>query len=143
MDAINATSKTTGTLASPKVTKAKTATGTSILPQVLYGCGKYVHSSRIWPSLTPLDHVRALFKEAKKTAKDSYDEALRSIEQPYTVLAQTHKPLNADGRPIVSIRPTYLCLQCPRIFTPEVRDKHFEEKGHSFCRSGQGYTRAM
>jgi ubiquitin carboxyl-terminal hydrolase 22/27/51 len=35
----------------------------------------------------------------------------------------------------VSLRPVYLCLQCPAVMTEEVRDGHFVNKGHAFCMS--------
>lgn len=44
-------------------------------------------------------------------------------------MAQTSK---GDGRPVVSLRPLYLCLQCPVISTEAERDQHVEAKSHCF-----------
>ncbi|KAI9827649.1 MAG: hypothetical protein M1819_006938 [Sarea resinae] len=60
----------------------------------------------------------------------------KAIFQKPAVIAQTWKPLNAgsgaDGRPITSLRSTYLCLQCPSICTQQDRDSHWHAKRHNF-----------
>lgn len=41
MDTVTVTPKSAGPAANNKVTKGKLLTGTSNLPQILYGCGKF------------------------------------------------------------------------------------------------------
>lgn len=45
MDSITVTPKSAGPAANAKITKGKLLTGTSNLPQILYGCGEYCLSA--------------------------------------------------------------------------------------------------
>ncbi|KAF2814257.1 cysteine proteinase [Mytilinidion resinicola] len=128
MDSIAVKPPSGAALASPKVTKnAKTAavTANSMESSVAFGC----------------EHVRELFEEAKKAATRNYIQILQTIHDKPSIIAQTHRSTaNADGRSVVSLRPLYLCLQCPNVMTEEVRDGHFDAKGHAFSvESREGY----
>ncbi|OCK99419.1 ubiquitin carboxyl-terminal hydrolase-like protein 22 [Cenococcum geophilum 1.58] len=128
MDTITVTPKTAPTLASPKVTKnTKPSVGISSAVSVVeFGC----------------EHIRQLFENAsKKNATTNYTQLLQTIHEKPSIIAQTHRSTpNGDGRSIVSLRPLYLCLQCPNVMTEEVRDRHFDAKGHAFSvESREGY----
>ena len=80
-----------------------------------------------------LEHLQSLFEGHKKHSVTNYTSIQEVIHDRNNIKAQTPKG-RADGRLSVSLTPTYLCLQCPGVHTPEARDKHWEVKGHSFCK---------
>jgi ubiquitin carboxyl-terminal hydrolase 22/27/51 len=69
-------------------------------------------------------------EKARKMTLANYRNILQRIHDLPSIIAQTHK---GDGRSLVSLRPTYLCLQCPTISTEAERDQHGESKAHCFC----------
>ncbi|KAF2197413.1 ubiquitin carboxyl-terminal hydrolase-like protein 22 [Delitschia confertaspora ATCC 74209] len=113
MDTISATKA--APLASPK--NFKNAKGglipNSQMAYVEYGC----------------EHMRELLGNARKAALLNYQSIVQNIHEKPSIIAQTHKN---DGRPVVSLRPLYLCLQCPNIMTEVDRDQHIERKLHCF-----------
>jgi hypothetical protein len=80
------------------------------------------------------EHMGEMFVNARKQTVNSYQAILRNIHEKPSVIAQTHISSN-DNRPVVALRPLYLCLQCPSIMTETDRDLHFETKAHCFCGS--------
>ncbi|KKY14673.1 putative ubiquitin carboxyl-terminal hydrolase 22 [Diplodia seriata] len=117
MDTITVTPKSAGPSANNKVTKGKLLTGTSNLPQILYGC----------------EHLEPLFAERRKVLVQQYTNIIQTIHDRHSIIPQTHRSsLNNDSRPVLSLKPTYMCLQCVGVFTAELRDEHFEAKKHAF-----------
>ncbi|KAK7732130.1 hypothetical protein SLS57_001110 [Botryosphaeria dothidea] len=117
MDSITVTPKSAGPAANAKITKGKLLTGTSNLPQILYGC----------------EHLEPLFAERRKVLVQQYTNIIQTIHDRHSIIPQTHRSsLNGDSRPVLSLKPTYMCLQCVGVFTAELRDEHFEAKKHAF-----------
>lgn len=75
-----------------------------------------------------------MFDNARKLTLSSYQSILRNIHEKPSIIAQTHNS-SSDSRPVVALRPLYLCLQCPNIMTETDRDQHWETKSHCFCGS--------
>lgn len=122
-------------LASPKV--VKNAKGnivpSSQMAHIAYGCGMYLRA--VWSaSLTVTEHMGEMFENARKQTLGHYQAILRNIHEKPSIIAQTYMSAT-ENQPIVSLRPLYLCLQCPSIMTEMDRDQHFETKSHCFCRS--------
>ncbi|KAF1982070.1 ubiquitin carboxyl-terminal hydrolase 2 [Aulographum hederae CBS 113979] len=112
-------------LDSPKVTKSKPIMATSPIAIVSYGC----------------EHLQSLLKENRKMTMQQYVLLVQTVNDRHSLLLHTYKEhVAADGRPVSSLTPTYLCLQCPNVFTEEGRDKHWESKSHGFSvESRNGY----
>ncbi|KAF2100006.1 cysteine proteinase [Rhizodiscina lignyota] len=124
MDSITVTPKSAATVASPKVIKtAKSFPSLTNVPYAAYGC----------------EHVQELFKEKRKISQQQYSLLLQTIfEKPHAVSQMRRSPNGDAGRP--SLLPTYLCLQCPYVYSEEQRDKHWQLKGHAFSvESRSGY----
>ncbi|KAF1808465.1 cysteine proteinase [Eremomyces bilateralis CBS 781.70] len=119
------TSKT-GALASPKLTKPKPAPAPSMVAYAAFGC----------------EHIHDLFMENRKFTVHHYSLLVQTINEKNALILQTHKSLKApEPRPAVCFTPTYLCLQCPSVHSPELRDKHWDTKGHAFSiESRSGYV---
>lgn len=125
MDTITATSKGTN-LASPKV--VKNAKGnivpSSQMAHIAYGC----------------EHMGEMFDNAKKHTIQHYRLILQNVYEKPSIISQTYID-SVTGDPVVSLRPLYLCLQCPSIMTEGDRDSHFETKEHCFSvESREGYV---
>lgn len=73
-----------------------------------------------------------MFENARKQTLIAYQAILRNIHEKPSIIAQTHNS-SSESKPIVALRPLYLCLQCPSIMTETDRDHHFETKAHCFC----------
>ncbi|KAH6637444.1 ubiquitin carboxyl-terminal hydrolase-like protein 22 [Boeremia exigua] len=114
MDA--AASSKAASLASAKV--VKNAKGnivpSSQMAHIVYGC----------------EHMGEMFENARKQTLGHYRSILQLIHEKPSVIAQTY--VDSDSQPVVSLRPLYLCLQCPNIMTDEQRDQHFDTKSHCF-----------
>lgn len=79
--------------------------------------------------------MREMLENVRKSTFSNYRQILQDIHEKPSIIAQTHKSLSAgDGRSLVSLRPLYLCLQCPSIMTEADRDGHIQSKSHCFCR---------
>ncbi|KAI4664850.1 uncharacterized protein J4E79_003148 [Alternaria viburni] len=104
-------------LASPKI--VKNAKGnivpSSQMAHIAYGC----------------EHMGEMFEKARKQTLQHYRAILQNIHEKPSIIAQTYTA-PADARNVVSLRPLYLCLQCPSIMTEVDRDLHFETKSHCF-----------
>lgn len=72
-----------------------------------------------------------MFENARKQTLQHYRLILQNIHEKPSIIAQTYN--EQDGRHVVSLRPLFLCLQCPSIMTEADRDLHFETKNHCFC----------
>jgi ubiquitin carboxyl-terminal hydrolase 22/27/51 len=119
-------------LASAKV--IKNAKG-NIVPSsqkahIVYGCGTYLHLCEITANLC-IEHMGEMFENARKQTLQHYRSILQLIHDKPSVIAQTY--VDSNNEPVVSLRPLYLCLQCPNIMTHEQRDQHFDTKSHCFC----------
>jgi ubiquitin carboxyl-terminal hydrolase 22/27/51 len=73
-----------------------------------------------------------MFGKARKQTLQHYRAILQNIHEKPSIIAQTYNA-PADARNVVSLRPLFLCLQCPSIMTEVDRDLHFETKSHCFC----------
>ncbi|KAF2738299.1 ubiquitin carboxyl-terminal hydrolase-like protein 22 [Polyplosphaeria fusca] len=106
-------------LASPKLVKNSKGAivPSSQMAYVEYGC----------------EHMREMLENARKQTLHSYRLILQNIHDKPSIIAQTYKPSAAgDSRPVVSLRPLYLCLQCPTVMSDSDRDQHMEAKQHCF-----------
>jgi ubiquitin carboxyl-terminal hydrolase 22/27/51 len=74
-----------------------------------------------------------MFENARKQTLQHYRAILQNIHEKPSIIAQTYNTAT-DGQNVVSLRPLYLCLQCPNIMTEADRDYHFDTKSHCFCR---------
>ncbi|KAF2459296.1 hypothetical protein BDY21DRAFT_362068 [Lineolata rhizophorae] len=114
-----------GTLASPKLMKANKA-GTlqlapSTYPQPAYGC----------------EHVQHLLEKQRKLSIQQYKLLVETVQERSAVIKQTYRPqegseVGGSAASIVSLTPTFLCLQCPAIHNFAGRNAHYEAKGHAF-----------
>jgi ubiquitin carboxyl-terminal hydrolase 22/27/51 len=136
MDTIVVAPPKAGPLASPKVVKNSKGAivPSSQMAHVGYGCGAL--STQLHTTLPPLtatpEHMRDLLENARKQTLANYKNILQKIHEQPSVITQTHKSAG-DGRPVVGLRPLYLCLQCPLVNTEADRDQHIETKLHCFC----------
>jgi ubiquitin carboxyl-terminal hydrolase 22/27/51 len=74
-----------------------------------------------------------MFEKARKQTIHSYRAILSNIHEKPSIIAQTYTKTEDTGVVnIVSLRPLFLCLQCPNIMTETDRDLHFETKSHCF-----------
>jgi hypothetical protein len=80
------------------------------------------------------EHMGEMFVNARKQTIIAYQAILRNIHEKPSIIAQTYNS-STESRPVVALRPLYLCLQCPSIMTEADRDLHFETKAHCFCGS--------
>ena len=76
--------------------------------------------------------MRIMIENARKQTFQYYRAILQNIYEKPSVIAQTYKNAS-DSQPVVSLRPLYLCLQCPNIMTDIDRDEHIDSKRHVFC----------
>lgn len=72
-----------------------------------------------------------MFENARKQTLQHYRLILQLVHDKPSIIAQTY--VDSNSQPVVSLRPLYLCLQCPNIMTEEQRDQHFDTKSHCFC----------
>jgi hypothetical protein len=88
-----------------------------------------------------LAHVQGLLgAESREMALQQHSLIQQTIfDRPNAT--QTHKS-RTDGRISTFLTPVYLCLQCPYVFTPDNRDKHFETKKHAFCMNSDTHNRS-
>ncbi|KAF2000480.1 ubiquitin carboxyl-terminal hydrolase-like protein 22 [Amniculicola lignicola CBS 123094] len=106
-------------LASPKVVKNSK--------------GAIVPSSQMAHVENGCEHMRDMLENARKPTFHNYRAILQDIHEKPSIIAQTYKSAAAgDSRPVVSLRPLYLCLQCPSIMSEADRDLHIETKFHCF-----------
>ncbi|KAI9752692.1 MAG: 26S proteasome regulatory subunit [Chaenotheca gracillima] len=82
------------------------------------------------------EHLQKLFSADPKTTHLSlrnYVQLLAVLYDKSRVVAQSSTPLEEGGRSITSLRPTYLCLQCPSISTLKESEKHWKTRKHCFA----------
>ena len=78
------------------------------------------------------EHMGEMFDYARKQTLQHYRAILQNIHEKPSIIAQTYNA-TTDAKNVVSLRPLFLCLQCPSIMTEVDRDLHFETKSHCFC----------
>lgn len=134
MDTVNVAPKS-GTLASPKLTKTKAPSSSSNLSTVAFGCGQWWSARLEHTDLQlPPEHLQSLLEQASKLSMTHYSLLQQAIHTHHATISQTCKTSkNPDSRSVPSLKPLFLCLQCPSVHRPEDRDKHYELKRHSFC----------
>jgi ubiquitin carboxyl-terminal hydrolase 22/27/51 len=81
-----------------------------------------------------IEHMGEMFENARKQTLQHYRAILSNIHEKPSIIAQTYNKTDDTGAtvPVVSLKPLFLCLQCPNIMTEEDRDLHFETKSHCF-----------
>jgi len=139
LDTVNVTpSKTSTALQSPKVAKGinKPVVPQSVEATVSYGCGLSSRpSSLLCTNYNLPEHVQTLLKESRKMTYTTYTYMIQTLHARHPTITHTHRTLKEQSnKPFVSLSPTYLCLQCPSVYTEDARDAHFEDKGHAFCK---------
>ena len=79
--------------------------------------------------LTSIEHLKDLLDNAQQEALKQYTRLIQNVHRSSDLAARIPK-----GTPslLVTLRPNYLCLQCPNVATSTQRDRH--EKGHRFCK---------
>jgi hypothetical protein len=82
------------------------------------------------------EHIENFHKTGQntwKTFEQYYIRALHTIRNENPIVPQSLR----NGKTLSpSLRPTWLCMQCPFIFSEDARQAHWESpKQHSFCRS--------
>jgi ubiquitin carboxyl-terminal hydrolase 22/27/51 len=132
MDTIVVASKA-APLASPKVVKNSKGAivPSSQMAHVEYGCGKCINPDGTARANQVSEHMRDLLENARKPTIINYRAILQNIFEKPSIVSQTFK--SSDGRPVVSLRPLYLCLQCPTVMPESDREQHVELKQHCFC----------
>ena len=78
------------------------------------------------------EHMGEMFDNARKQTLHNYRAILQNIHEKPSIIAQTYNA-TLEAQNVVSLRPLFLCLQCPSIMTEADRDQHFETKSHCFC----------
>ncbi|KAF2664911.1 cysteine proteinase [Microthyrium microscopicum] len=121
-DVATATPKslTSAPLASPKLVRNK-----STLPASTGGC---INAS------FGCNHIEEFHKAGEnsfKTLRERYEEIIQVIRDKHPIVLQTC--LNTKNVAITVLRPTFLCVQCPFIYSEEARKSHLDVKKHSFC----------
>lgn len=122
------------TPASPKPNKTKDPN-----PGIpIYGCGRFttIGAGNCKGPYTNLDseHIQRLLTKSQDVTTNTiqhYKMLLRVIFDNTPIIPQTSK--SADRRPVTSLIPNYLCLQCPTTTTAKDRLKHGKLKAHMFC----------
>ncbi|KAK5008781.1 hypothetical protein LTR28_003514 [Elasticomyces elasticus] len=105
---------TSATLASPRLLKRQSFTGSNTLAGPAhspFGC----------------EHVKDLLQNARDQATQQYALIIQALHDKTALLSHYQK--SAAGS-VPSLKPSYLCLQCPSVSAPEQRDKH--KKDHTF-----------
>jgi hypothetical protein len=79
------------------------------------------------------EHMGEMFENARKQTIHNYRAILSNIHEKPSIIAQMYNKTEDTGVVnMVSLRPLFLCLQCPNIMTEGDRDLHFETKSHCF-----------
>lgn len=129
-----------------RASSPSTALASSVLKvtgSTLYGCGELndirnpLLPSKVFFMLIQLqEHLETLFSQSKKTVQasiDNYRKAQNTIFHKARTISQTSKALRTESdTPVISLRPTFLCLQCPTVYTPREEENHRQSKGHMF-----------
>lgn len=91
--------------------------------------------SDIRTSLTFIDHAKDMLENAQQEATKQYTRLVQTINKDAGL--STRLPKNSA---VLTLKPTFLCLQCPTVATSEQRDKH--DKSHRFCKKHGNKTLA-
>ncbi|KAG8630335.1 hypothetical protein KVT40_001954 [Elsinoe batatas] len=86
------------------------------------------------------DHVKDFLDNARAEATKQYTRIIQAINKDNNLAVRI--PKVASGTAPFTLRPTWLCLQCPNVTTSDTRDLH--DKAHKFCAessSGHIYCR--
>ena len=104
---------------------------------VEHGCGMsayFVKRSKEFNVWT--EHIQQFMSRPMDVIEkltNSYTELQKLVARP--LQAQTTKdPKDPKKVSFISLRPTYLCLQCSNVSSLEERDNHSESRGHVFCK---------
>jgi len=141
--AVATPSKPVASTASPKVSKTKSIFAANGLSNVPFGCGA-LQRFLIFEknqSLRFLEHTERFSKAGDKQWKtflSFYTKIIETVHDKSPVVAQTYKRKNG---PLPSLKPTFLCVQCPTILSQEAMRAHFHgPKSHSFCTRHQRFA---
>jgi len=92
-----------------------------------YGCGRSLNVLQQICVLTFVDHIKDLFDNAQQEALKQYTRIVQTINKTLDISTRVPR-----GSAALTLKPTYLCLQCPSVATAEQRDRH--DKGHRLCK---------
>ena len=100
-----------------------------------YGCGTFVGSLKTVQEIdNRSEHIQQFLSrpaEVVEKLTNSYTELQKFIAKPSQ--AQTTKdPKDPKKISLLSLRPTYLCLQCSNVSSLGDRDSHSESRAHAF-----------
>ena len=136
-DTVATTLKVNTAIASPKLVKTKPVLGSGTLANVPFGCGMHCLYETYTTAYFSTEHVQAFSKAGDKNWKTFmtfYTNIIIALRDKPASILQTYRVAKNEGMP--SIKPTYLCMQCPSIFAPEGMRGHWQgAKQHSFCRT--------
>lgn len=85
--------------------------------------------------MVPIEHIQRLLTKSPEVTTNTiqhYKMLLRVIFDKTPVIPQTTKSI--DKRPVTTLKPNFLCLQCPTTCTAQDRHRHGELKAHMFCK---------
>lgn len=75
-----------------------------------------------------IDHVKSFLEKDQQEALKQYTTVIHAIRKTNSITPHLSKSTSSP----INLRPTYLCIQCPNVATPDQRDKH--EKAHALCK---------
>jgi hypothetical protein len=85
-----------------------------------------------------LDHLETFYNHDEgrrtwKTLESYYSKILACLKESNPSEYQTCFTDAGKTDQTVSLRPTWMCMQCTSIFSDKGRDEHFAKDTHSFC----------
>lgn len=75
------------------------------------------------------DHVKTFLENNQQEALKQYTTVVHALRKINSITPHLTKSASSSS---INIRPTYLCIQCANVATPEQRDKH--DKAHVLCK---------
>jgi len=102
----------------------------------LYGCGELTDVRDMLHADHLKEHLEQLLLQGNKTvllSVENHRTAQNTIFFKTRTISQTSKALRTESdTPVVTLRPTFLCLQCPTVYTSREEESHRLSKGHMF-----------
>lgn len=93
--------------------------------------GAIVPSSQMAHVENGCEHIQEMLAVSRKQTFHNYRLILQNIHEKPSIIAQSY--ISPSGsQSTVSLRPLYLCLQCPNISSEAERDQHVDAKNHVF-----------
>lgn len=83
--------------------------------------------------LTVAEHVKDLLDNARPDVIKQYTKLVQTVRRTPDIALRLPKPGSTPSS--ATLKPNYLCLQCPNVASLDQRDRH--EKGHRFSKSNE------